>query len=67
MLIYLAKKYHKMKNSQTLLVANKDTGLEVNADKAKYTFMSRHQSAGQTYNFTIANKSCPCDQLSTTP
>jgi hypothetical protein len=29
--------------------------------------MSRHQSAGQTYNFTIANKSCPCDQLSTTP
>jgi len=31
------------KNAETLLVASKETGLEVNADKTKYMVMSRDQ------------------------
>jgi hypothetical protein len=33
-------------NAETLLVATKETGLEVNADKSKYMVMSRDQTAG---------------------
>ena len=35
------------KNAETLLVANKETGLEVNADETKYMVMSRDQNAGR--------------------
>ena len=39
---------HAMKeNAETLIVASKEIGLEVNADKTKYTVMSRDQNAGQ--------------------
>jgi hypothetical protein len=34
------------KNKEVVLVASKDTGLEVNADKTKYMVMSRYQNAG---------------------
>jgi hypothetical protein len=34
------------KNIETLLFARKEIGLEVNADKTKYTIMSRDQNAG---------------------
>ena len=34
------------KNTEALIVASKEIGLEVNADKTKYTFMSRDQNAG---------------------
>jgi hypothetical protein len=38
---------HNMKkNAETLVVANKDTGLAVNADKTKYMDMSQYQNAG---------------------
>ena len=34
------------KNTEALLVINKETELEVNADKTKYMIMSRAQNAG---------------------
>jgi hypothetical protein len=37
----------KKKNSGSLVVALKEIGLEVNADKTKYMVMSRDQNAGQ--------------------
>jgi len=38
---------HTMKkNSDALVVASKETGLEVNTDKTKYMVMSRDQNAG---------------------
>ena len=33
-------------NAEALLVASKETGLEVNADKTKYMVMPRNQNAG---------------------
>jgi hypothetical protein len=38
-------KYRK-ENTEVLLKASKENGLEVNAEKASYTFISRHQNAG---------------------
>jgi len=34
------------KNTEALLVASKQTGLEVNADRNKYMVMSRDHNAG---------------------
>jgi hypothetical protein len=34
------------KNTESLVVASKEIGLEVNADKTKYMVMSQDQSAG---------------------
>ena len=34
------------KNTETLVVARKETGLEVNADKTKYMVMFQGQNAG---------------------
>jgi len=34
------------KNTEALVVASKESGLEVNADKIKYMVMSRDQNAG---------------------
>jgi hypothetical protein len=44
-------------NSETLLEAGRDIGLEINADKTKYMIMSRHQNSGQNQNIRIANES----------
>jgi hypothetical protein len=33
-------------NTEALIVASKETGLEVNADKTKYMVMSQDQHAG---------------------
>jgi hypothetical protein len=35
------------KNTQTLIAASKEVGLEVNTEKTKYMLLSRHQNAGQ--------------------
>jgi hypothetical protein len=35
------------KNTQTLIDATKEFGLELNAEKTKYMLLSRHQNAGQ--------------------
>jgi hypothetical protein len=44
-------------NSETLLEASKDIGLEINAEKAKHMIMTRHPNSGQNQNIRIANES----------
>jgi hypothetical protein len=44
-------------NTKTLLEANMDIGLEINAEKTKYMIMSRHPNSGQNQNIRIANES----------
>jgi hypothetical protein len=43
-------------NSETLLEASRDTGLEINAEKTEYVIMSRHPNSGQNQNIRIANE-----------
>jgi hypothetical protein len=44
MLIYLEEAYITIKeNTKTLLVASKETGLEVNPEKTKYMVVSRSE------------------------
>ena len=38
------------KNTEALLVASKEIGLEVNADKTKHMVMSRDQNAGRSHS-----------------
>jgi sorting nexin-29 len=45
------------KNSETLLEASRDIGLEINVEKTKYTVMSRQANSGQNQNIRIANES----------
>jgi hypothetical protein len=42
-------------NAETLVVATKEIGLVVNADKTKYMIMSRDQTAGRSYRVKIDN------------
>jgi hypothetical protein len=44
-------------NTETLLEASRDVGLEINAKKTKYMIMSHHQNSGQNQNLRIANES----------
>jgi hypothetical protein len=44
-------------NTETLLEASRDIGLEINADKTKYVIMSRYPNSGQNQNIRIANES----------
>jgi hypothetical protein len=37
-------------NTETLLVASRDVGLEINAEKIKYMITSLHQNSGQNQN-----------------
>jgi hypothetical protein len=39
------------------MVASKEIGLEINADKAKYMVMSRDYNAGQSHSMKINNAS----------
>jgi hypothetical protein len=43
-------------NSETLLEASRDIGLEINAEKTKYMIMS-YPNSGQNQNIRIANES----------
>jgi len=45
------------KNAETLVLASKETGLEVNADKTKYMVMSRDQNAGLSHYIKTDNSS----------
>jgi hypothetical protein len=45
------------KNTEALLSASKEIGLEVNAEKTKYIVMSRDQNAGQNGNIQKGNES----------
>ena len=42
-------------NTESLVVASREIGLEANADKTKYIFMSRDQNAGWSHNIKIDN------------
>jgi hypothetical protein len=44
-------------NTESLLVASRDVGLEINAEKTKYMIMSHHPNSGQNHNIRIANGS----------
>jgi hypothetical protein len=44
-------------NSETLLEASRDIGLEINAEKTKYMIMSRHLNSVQNQNIRIDNES----------
>jgi hypothetical protein len=44
-------------NAEALVVATKENGLEVNADKTKYMVMARDQNAGRSHSMKIDNSS----------
>jgi hypothetical protein len=53
----LGDSMHTIKeNTETLLEAGRDVGLEINAEKTKYMVMSRHQNSGKNQNVRIANE-----------
>jgi hypothetical protein len=43
-------------NTETLLEARRDVGLEINAEKTKHMIMSRHPNSGQNHNIRIDNE-----------
>jgi hypothetical protein len=45
------------KNTQTLIDASKQVGLEVNIEKTKYMLVSRDQNASQNWEIKIGNRS----------
>jgi hypothetical protein len=45
------------KNSETLIDASKEIGLEIKVEKTKYGLLSRHQNVGQNRDIKIANRS----------
>jgi hypothetical protein len=45
------------KNTEALLDASKEAGLEVNPEKTKYMLMSHSQKIGQKYSIKMANRS----------
>jgi len=49
--------YTVKKITEALVVASKESGLEINANKSKYIVMSRDQNAGRIQNIKIDNSS----------
>jgi hypothetical protein len=45
------------KNTEVLLQASREVGLEVNTEKTKYMVLFRRQNAGQNHNLLTANES----------
>jgi len=44
-------------NADALIVASKETGLEVDADKTQYMINSRDQNAGRSHNMKVDKRS----------
>jgi hypothetical protein len=44
-------------NTETLLEASRDVGLEINAEKTKYMIMSHHPNSGISHQFTFESTS----------
>jgi hypothetical protein len=44
------------KNTEILIDASKEVGLEINVDKTKYMLLSRHETVGQNRDVKIANR-----------
>jgi hypothetical protein len=57
MLIYWVRTNIIKKNAEALLDGCKEIGLEVNSEKTRYMFMSRHQTAGKSNYISVADKS----------
>ena len=71
MIIYWEEAKHTVKeNAEALVVAAKEIGLEVNADKTKYMVMSREQTVGLSHTMKVDNSSIErveeCKYLGTT-
>jgi hypothetical protein len=45
------------KNTETLIDASKEVGLETNVEKTKYMLLSRHQNVDQNRDIQIATRS----------
>jgi hypothetical protein len=45
------------KNTETLIDASKEVGLEINVEKSKYMLLPHHQNASQNRDIKIANRS----------
>jgi hypothetical protein len=45
------------KNTETLINASKEVGLEINVEKTRYMLLSRHQNVGRNRDIKIANRS----------
>jgi hypothetical protein len=45
------------KNTETLIDASKEVGLEINVEKTKYMLLSHHQNVGRNQDIKIANRS----------
>jgi hypothetical protein len=43
------------KDTEALLLASREGGLEINTEKIKYMCMSSHQNAGQNHSLLIAH------------
>jgi hypothetical protein len=43
-------------NTEALLEASREVGLEVNAEKTKYMGIPRHENVGKNHNLLTANK-----------
>jgi hypothetical protein len=46
-----------MKNTETLIYANREVGLKINLEKGMYMLLSCHENAGQSRHIKIANRS----------
>jgi hypothetical protein len=44
------------KNTETLIDASKEVGLEINVEKTKYVLLSHHQNVGQNRDIKIAKE-----------
>jgi len=56
--MYLRYLYHFIENNtDSLVVDNKENGIEVNADKTQYMVVSRDQNAGRIHNMKVDNRS----------
>jgi hypothetical protein len=45
------------KNTETLIDASKEVGLEINIEKTKYMLLSRQQNVSQKWDIKIENRS----------
>jgi hypothetical protein len=57
MLIYWEEVYTIKENAETFVVANKEIGLDENANKTKHMVMSRDQNAGRSHSMKNSNSS----------